>query len=133
MRKTTVKRDLLVSILALPLACLATSADAHHSFAMFDRTRTETISGTVKQFELISPHGWLRLMVADPEGVQSEWSLEMGGAGQLGRFGWTRNSVHPGDKVTVQLHPLRDGSYGGQLVSVTLPNGQVLGQRPAGG
>ena len=120
----------LISCLALSSLWFAASADAHHSFAMFDRSRTETIMGTVKEIELINPHGWLRIEVANANGVQSEWPLEMGGAGQLERFGWTPNAVHPGDKVTAQLHPLRDGSYGGQLISVTLPNGKVLGQRP---
>jgi len=117
----------------MSFASVATTAVAHHSFAMFDRNQTLTINGTVKQFELINPHGWLRVLVPDASGAQNEWSVELGGAGQLARFGWTPNSVHPGDKVTVQLHPLRDGSYGGQLVSVTLPSGQVLGQRPAAG
>jgi Family of unknown function (DUF6152) len=124
------KRFSLISGFISCVLCFATTAGAHHSFAMFDRNRTDTISGTVKEFELINPHGWLRLMVADAKGVQSEWSLEMGGAGQLERFGWTVNAVHPGDKVKVQLHPLRDGSYGGQLIAVTLPDGKVLGQRP---
>jgi hypothetical protein len=126
------KRFSIISSLPLLLLCLATTAGAHHSFAMFDRSKTETIAGNVKEIELINPHGWLRVMVADAGGVQSEWSLELGGAGQLGRVGWTQNAVHPGDKVTVKLHPLRDGSYGGQLISVTLPNGTVLGQRPPG-
>jgi len=126
------KRFPRISCLAATLLCLTTTAGAHHSFAMFDRSRTQTIAGTVKEFELINPHGWLRIMVSDANGVQSEWPLEMGGAGQLARFGWTQNAVHPGDKVTVQLHPLRDGSYGGQLIAVTLPSGKVLGQRPAG-
>jgi len=112
------------------MLCVATPALAHHSFAMFDRTRTETVAGTVKAFELINPHGWLRIMVANAQGTESEWPVELGGAGQLERVGWTSDSVHPGDKVTVQLHPLRDGSYGGQLVSVTLPDGKVLGGRP---
>lgn len=109
----------------------ASTAVAHHSFAMFDRSRTETITGTVKEFELINPHGWLRIMVPDAQGAQNEWSLELGGAGLLQRVGWTSSTFHPGDKVVVRLHPLRDGSYGGQLISVTLPNGQVLGQRRA--
>jgi Family of unknown function (DUF6152) len=126
------KRISQISALALSLGLFAASAFAHHSFAMFDRSRTETIAGTVKEFELINPHGWLRVMVADAKGVTSEWSMELGGAGQLERFGWTQNAVQPGDKVTVQLHPLRDGSYGGQLISVTLPGGKVLGQRPPG-
>ena len=126
------KRFPLISCLSAAFLCFAATAGAHHSFAMFDRSRTQTIAGTVKEFELINPHGWLRIMVSDANGVQSEWPLEMGGAGQLERFGWTPNAVHPGDKVMVQLHPLRDGSYGGQLIAVTLPNGKVLGQRPAG-
>jgi hypothetical protein len=126
------KRFPLISCLSSAFLCIASTAGAHHSFAMFDRSRTQTIAGTVKQFELINPHGWLRVMVADANGVQSEWPLELGGAGQLERFGWTANTVHPGDKVMVQLHPLRDGSYGGQLIAVTLPSGKVLGQRPPG-
>ncbi|MGC1459260.1 MAG: DUF6152 family protein [Steroidobacteraceae bacterium] len=126
------KRFPVISSLTLSFLCLATTAGAHHSFAMFDRSRTDTVAGTVKEFELINPHSWLRIMVANASGGQSEWPLELGGAGQLQRFGWTPDAVHPGDKVTVRLHPLRDGSYGGQLVSVTLPNGKVLGQRPPG-
>jgi hypothetical protein len=126
------KRFPLISCLSATFVCVATTAGAHHSFAMFDRSRTQTIAGTVKEFELINPHGWLRIMVSDADGRQSEWPVEMGGAGQLQRFGWTPDAVHPGDKVMVQLHPLRDGSYGGQLIAVTLPNGKVLGQRPPG-
>jgi hypothetical protein len=122
------KRFPAIACLALSLLSFATTAAAHHSFAMFDRNQTQTITGTVKELQLINPHGWLRIMVPDASGAQNEWSLELGGAGQLGRFGWTQNAVHPGDKVVVQLHPLRDGSYGGQLISVTLPNGQVLGR-----
>jgi hypothetical protein len=126
------KRLPLICCTTGALLCFATMAGAHHSFAMFDRSRTQTIAGTVKEFELINPHGWLRVMVSNANGVQSEWPVELGGAGQLERLGWTQNAVHPGDKVMVQLHPLRDGSYGGQLVAVTLPNGKVLGQRPPG-
>jgi hypothetical protein len=124
------KRLLLISGLTTSLLGFATVAGAHHSFAMFDRSQTESIAGTVKQFDLINPHGWLRVMVPDAKGNQNEWSVEMGGAGQLQRFGWTPDAVRPGDKVTVQIHPLRDGSYGGQLISVTLPNGKVLGGQP---
>lgn len=115
-----------VSIAAL---CVTTDALAHHSFAMFDRRQTTTITGTVKAFDLVNPHGWLRVMVADAQGNQNEWSLELGGVGQQAREGWSRDAVRPGDRVMVRLHPLRDGSYGGQLISVTLPNGKVLGRQ----
>jgi hypothetical protein len=127
------KRFPLAECLSLLLLSSATAAAAHHSFAMFDRDKTDSVSGTVKAFELVNPHSWLRIEVADAAGAQNEWSLELGGAGQLGRFGWAPNAFHPGDKVMVRYHPLKDGSYGGQLVSVTLPNGKVLGQQPPAG
>jgi hypothetical protein len=113
----------------LALAGLPAAASAHHSFAMFDNSRTDTIVGAVKEFEMINPHGWLRIAVLDAQGRANEWSLEAGGPGQLQRQGWTQTTVKSGDKVTVRMHPLRDGSYGGQLVSVTLPDGKVLGAR----
>ena len=116
--------------LGLMLLACGAPAGAHHSFAMFDRDRTMTLAGTVKTFQIMNPHGWLRILVADPAGPQDEWSIELGGPGQVFLMGLTQNAIHAGDKITVQIHPLRDGSYGGQFVSATLPNGQVIG-RPA--
>jgi len=121
-------RLLIAASLALFVAPAA--ASAHHSFAMFDRSRTETLVGAVKELEMVNPHAWLRVLVADPQGRPQEWSMELGGPGQLERNGWTTNAVQPGDKVSVTIHPLRDGSYGGQLVSLTLPSGKVLSDRP---
>ena len=125
------KRFPLGLSLGLLLLAHVAPAAAHHSFAMFDRDKTVTIAGTVKAFQIINPHGWLRILVADPGGAQNEWSIELGGPGQLDRIGLTQGAVHAGDKITVQIHPLRDGSYGGQFVSATLPSGQVIGQRLA--
>lgn len=116
--------------LALMLAALGASpALAHHSFAMFDRGRTDTLVGTVKSFDMINPHSWLSLMVADAQGHASEWALETGAIFQLERAGWTAQSVKTGDKVTAVIHPLKDGSNGGQLVSLQLPGGQTLATR----
>ena len=117
--------------LSLMLLAYGAPAGAHHSFAMFDMDRTASIAGTVKVFQITNPHGWLRILVPDPGGAQNEWSIELGGPGQLDRIGLTGSAIHAGDKITVQLHPFRDGSYGGQFISATLPNGQVIGQRPA--
>lgn len=119
----------LSASVSLAALCVTKDALAHHSFAMFDRRQTTTITGTVKEFDLVNPHGWLRVMVADAQGNQNEWSLELGGVGQQERSGWSKNVVHAGDKVMVRLHPLRDGSYGGELISVTLPGGKVLGRQ----
>ena len=93
---------------------------------MFDRSKTDTLTGVVKSLDIINPHSWLDVVVTDPQGGQVDYALEMGGPGQIERQGWSHDTLQPGDKVTVRLHPLRDGSHGGQLVSAVLPNGKVM-------
>jgi hypothetical protein len=95
---------------------------------MFDADKTVEITGTVKEFQWTNPHSWLQVMVMGDNGVAQEWSLEMGSPGGLARAGWRPKTVVAGDKVTVSIHPLKDGSHGGQLLKVTLPNGTVMGE-----
>ncbi len=111
---------------AMAACALATPALAHHSFAMFDRTKTITLTGTVKQFQFTNPHSWLQLVVAGPNGAATEWSLELNALVGLRRAGWRANTLLVGDKVTVAFHPIRDGSHAGQLQEVTLANGKTL-------
>jgi len=115
--------------LALAAAsALAAPALAHHSFAMFDAERPMTMTGTVKEFEWTNPHSWLRIMVQDQTtGRVMEWALELGSPAQQQSVGWKSDSVKPGDEVTVTVHPLKDGSRGGGLISATLPDGRTLG------
>lgn len=109
-------------------------AFAHHSFAMFDETRTANIAGVVEEFQMINPHSWLQLMAVDSQGKQHEWSLEASAPVQLMKGGWQQTSLRPGDKVTVSIHPLKDGTNGGELLTVTLPDGRVLSaHKPPGG
>jgi hypothetical protein len=112
-------------------ACLAAAgaspALAHHSFAMFDNSKQVTLVGTVKQFQYSNPHSWIQLVVTTPSGGTDEWTIEALSPNVLGREGWKRNSLLAGQKVTVLLHPLRDGTHGGNLISVTLPDGVTLG------
>ena len=118
--------------LVLLLAGLPWAASAHHSFAMFDMQKDVTLKGTVKSFQWESPHTWLQVQVADGAGQNVEWSLEMGAPGMLYRNGWRQESVHPGDKVTVVIHPLRDGRPGGSVVSAILADGSHVGQSGSG-
>ncbi len=113
---------------AIAAASVAAPAFAHHSFAMFDSDKMVTMKGTVKEFEWVNPHSWLRVVVQDQtSGKQMNWALELGPPQQQIRRGWKPDSLKPGDPVTVNIHPLRDGSRGGQLVSATLPDGRTLG------
>ena len=115
-------------------AAMAAPALAHHSFAMFDNEKTVSLQGTIKEFEWTNPHAWMDVMVTDAAGVSQEWAFEMASPLQLTSHGWKKDTVKPGDKVTITAHPLKDGTHGGSYVSITLPDGKVLGQqaRPAG-
>jgi hypothetical protein len=109
------------------LLSLAAPALAHHSFAMFDRDKNVTMSGTVTEFEWTNPHVWIHMAVPDQAGKAAVWSFEMQAIQADMAGGWRSDSVKPGDKVSIEFHPLKDGSRGGQLVSATLANGQHLG------
>jgi hypothetical protein len=99
---------------------------AHHSFAPFDLTSTKTIEGTVKQVDWTNPHIWVWLDVPNEQGGVDAWGFEGMSPNYLGRRGWTRNSLKPGDKVTVTYRPLKDGKKGGLFVSTKAPDGRVL-------
>jgi hypothetical protein len=112
-------------------ACLVAAAGspvlAHHSFAMFDRTKQVSLVGTVKDFQYSNPHSWIQLVVKSSSGSSDEWTIEALSPNVLSREGWKRNSLLAGQKVTVVINPLRDGTHGGNLISVTLPDGVTLG------
>ena len=117
----------LFAISTLALALTAGSAVAHHSFAMFDPEKTITVSGVVKEFEWTNPHVWLHVVAPDPSGKPVEWSFEMQATAQASSGGWRPDSVKPGDRVSIEFHPLKDGTRGGQLVSAILSDGRKLG------
>jgi hypothetical protein len=116
----------MLSLAGLAASLLAAPAFAHHSFAMFDATKNLTLQGTVKGFEWTNPHMWLYVMVQQASGAPVEYPLEMMGVQGAAKLGWKPNSVKPGDKVTFEFHPLRDGHPGGQLIGVVLPDGKKL-------
>jgi hypothetical protein len=117
--------------LAVKLLCLGalatTSAVAHHSFSMFDLEKEITLVGEVKEFQWTNPHIWIQVLVTGEDGKTIEWSIEGNSPSTLSRQGWTKRSVKAGEKVTLIVHPLRDGQPGGSLVKVTLPDGKVVG------
>ena len=114
-------------VVAVALALGGSSvALAHHSYSMFDMQTTKTLTGTVKQFEWTNPHTWLWVYVTSDGGAQEQWGIEGMSPNFLGRRGWSRNTLKVGDKITLDIHPLRNGEKGGTFLSVTLPDGKVM-------
>ena len=116
---------IVLPALALGAAALATPTLAHHSFAMFDFTKSVSLNGTIKQFQWTNPHSWIVVTVADASGKTTDWSVEGGSPNGLGRVGWKRNSLKPGDQAMVVIHPLKDGTNGGCLVSASVGGVQI--------
>ncbi len=116
-----------LGLAGIAVAMSAIPASSHHSFAMFDAAKQETLAGAVKEFQWTNPHAWILLMVANPQGQLDQWAIEMGGPGGLARQGWVPKTLKPGMNISVVIHPLRDGSHGGQFMAVTLPDGTQLG------
>jgi hypothetical protein len=121
-------RPFPIGLLLITTLVVALPALAHHSFAAFEETRVRTLKGTVKTFRWSNPHVMLEVLVrADDGGEPQAWSIVTSGPAILTRFGWKRDSMKPGDRVSVVCNPLRDGSHGCRLHTLTmLDTGQTL-------
>jgi hypothetical protein len=115
------------ALLAAGLAAAAAPpASAHHSFNMFALDQNVSVSGTVKDYQFKMPHVWFYLIVPTKDGKTEEWGLECHSPNLVARKGWTLNTLKPGDKITVMMHPMRDGSKAGSVAYITLADGKTL-------
>jgi hypothetical protein len=127
MRSAAMRRKLTFALASAALV-LAAPALAHHSFAMFDSEKIVTLEGTVKEFRWVNPHVALFVKIDGSDDPAKLWAVELTSPSNLKRRGWVRSSLKPGDRVLVQVNPLRSGQHGGGFRSVKLlDTGQVLG------
>lgn len=124
MSKTIFRRSVVAAIV-LATAAVAGPSSAHHSFAMFDMAREVTLEGTVARFQFTNPHVWIYLTAQDASGQSVEYAIEGGSPTSLARAGWSRTTIRTGDRATAKIHPLRNGTNGGSLVSIVIPGRQI--------
>ena len=117
----------VLGLAGIAFTMTAIPAFAHHSFAMFDAEKKVTLEGTVKEFQWTNPHSWILMTVSNAQGQPEQWAIEMGGPSGLARQGWVPKTLTPGMKVKTVIHPLRDGTAGGQFMAITLPDGTEMG------
>ncbi len=112
---------------AASLILAAVPVFAHHSFAaQYDPSKSITLTGSVIKMEWMNPHARFYINVKDASGNAANWELELGSPNGLMRQGWTRNSLKPGDTVTVSGYPARDGSHLANALNVTLGDGRKV-------
>jgi|ERR1700678_132291 len=112
----------------------AGAAGAHHSAAMYDASKVVTLRGTLQRVQLSNPHSWFWLVVPNDHGDGDVWAIEGGSVAELVRR-WGPNAKDDltiGQKVTISIHPLKDGRMSGQLVNIILESGKVLRESTTG-
>lgn len=124
------KRAVLAWVLSALLYGFGGAASAHHSYSMFDRQTAQTYQGVVRTWEFTNPHAYLWVYIDDAKGAPHLWGLEAPGPATLLRAGWNKNTVKPGDKVTVEINPLADGRTGGNLIKLVAADGRALDVKP---
>ena len=108
----------------------ATPGLAHHSNVAFEVTKVVTITGVVKDFQWRNPHTWVLLTIDDGKGGKVDWAVEGRAPGVLLRAGWSKDSIKPGETITVDMSPARDGSKTGLVARVTKADGTILANAP---
>ena len=110
--------------MGLVILAMAGTALAHHSFAVYDHTRTLSLKGTVTKWQWSNPHAYLDIDVPDASGVVKHYTLEGTSINMLQRTGWRSNMIKAGDQVKAVAAPLLNGEPGGLLLEITLGNGE---------
>jgi len=100
---------------------------AHHGPAAFDSTKRVTMKATVVEWFWANPHCILKFDFSNEKGEVEHWLAETSNPADMVNYGWTRQSVKPGDQVSVTLMPVKNGRPIGRVVEVVLANGQKLG------
>ena len=115
------------------LAVVASAADAHHSFAVyFDASKDVKITGTVTSFRFTNPHGTIALDVTDAQGRVTHWRAETNAPVVLVRRGWSRDIIKPGETITIEGWPSRDGKAYMRMRRAVDANGRLIGSAPFG-
>jgi len=124
--RTHVARLWLAGAAGAGLLAAARPALGHHSFAVFDHTRTITVKGSVTKFQWTNPHGFLELDVTEADGTVKHFTVELTSINMMTRLGWRSTMIKAGDVVKVTVAPLLSGQPGGLGLEVVLPDGRKL-------
>ena len=121
--------------LIVGLSVLCVPAFAHHGGSEYDQDHPVTLKGSVTEFDWNNPHCQIFVDVKDDKGKVVSWSIETFAPAVMKRAGWSRETLHAGDEVTITVVPSKRGNPVGMVRKVVLPNGKeltggVLGEQP---
>ncbi len=119
-------RVLPIMVVLLAFVSISIPLLAHHGTAAFDTDKTLTLKATVTDWSWANPHCLLQFDVKDEKGQVVHWIAETQNPVTMVNGGWSKQSMKPGDEVTVTLVPVKNGKPIGRIKTVLLPNGKTL-------
>ena len=120
------KKFSIVLVLAFSLLLVSAPLFAHHGEANYDTDKVVSVKGTVTEFQFINPHTLITVEVKNDKGEIEKWSCEARSPGMLVRVGgWDKNTLKPGDVITVFGYRARNGSPVMRLQRLTLADGTL--------
>jgi hypothetical protein len=128
------KSKLLISFAVLVgVLTVGSPLFAHHGSAAYKPDKVIVLKhATVTRFVWANPHAMVLFDVKDDKGNVSHWAGEAGSPSAVRLLGWTKNSLQPGDVITVHLNPSKFESTVGRLEKIVLANGTTLMDSPRG-
>ena len=124
------KLNVLFPVVVALVTIASHPAHSHHSFAVFDLSKTVIFKGTLKDLQWTNPHVWIRVEVLEKD-KPITYEFECAAVAVLKRAGWTRDTVKVGDLITVVSHPYKDGRPGGSVDHLVLKDGTQVGSGDA--
>jgi hypothetical protein len=121
-------RTRFVSLFAFAICLMAAAAPAfaHHAWRGYDMKHVTTMTGTVAGFDFGNPHVWMDVNVMNDKGELQKWSAGGPSPSRMANAGWTKDTIHPGDKITLVGNRISDGTLKLRLSHVILADGRTL-------
>jgi hypothetical protein len=117
---------MILSAVILGFLMVSTPTFAHHGNSAYDMSKTVAQKATVTKFEYSNPHAQVYYDVTDDKGNVEHWVAETTNPAMLNRVGWSKESLKPGDQVTLFVNPNRVGAKVTFLQKVQLSDGKEL-------
>lgn len=121
-------------VIAAGLLLVSRSLSAHHGAAAYDMSKTVALKdAVVTKFSWINPHALIYFDIKDESGKVTHWAAETGSPIAIGVVGWSRNSLKPGDVVTIWVFQSKTGQTVGRLNKIQFADGSLLRDTQVGG
>jgi hypothetical protein len=111
---------------AAALFLLTAPALAHHARSGYDLSKTVTLKATVTKIDWTNPHALIYFDVTDAGGRVQNWHAITGGPSRMSRYGWTSETLKPGDAITITGNPTKAGTNEIWLDRIVLPGGREV-------